>query len=194
MPLSHQGWPNSEYHETFAVFRALELVQPFWKLSSSTSFSQRLLGRSYPPALPHPPSLTSTLPPRIPANHICIENQWENLIEDLANWTFDAGKPEFLKRKHCVQKCKAATASSTGFPELTHHVPVFELQYIHVLYPAPTHSTRSPLLLPPTGKQALQTKLKQLCGSPSGRTMLFPVEKQRYHIMELSAWDAVLVS
>lgn len=78
------------------------------------------------------------------------------------------------------KKCKAATPSSTGFRELTLHVPLFEQQYIHVLYPAPTHSTRPPLLLPPTGKQALQTKLEQLCGSPGRRKMLFPVEKQRY--------------
>lgn len=104
-----------------SCFQNSELVPPFWKLSPSTSFSQRLPGRSYPPALPtslchiHPPSLTSTLPTRTPPKHICIENQWENLIEDLANWTFDSGKPEFLKRKHCIKTVKLQLQAPQAF-------------------------------------------------------------------------------
>lgn len=70
----------------------------------------------------HPPSLAATLPPRIPPKHVCIENQWENLIENLTNWTFDEQKPEFLKRKQCAKKGKAATPNSTSFRKLTLHV------------------------------------------------------------------------
>lgn len=200
MPLSHQGWPNSEYHETSGVFRTLELVQPFWKLSPSTSFSQKLPGRSYPPALPtslchiHPPNLTSTLPTRMPPKHFCIENQWENLIEDLTNWTRDAGKPECLKRKHCIKNVKLQLQAPQAFESslsmclcLNSSISMFCTQLPHTPHVLPYSS---------------HPQANKLCKQSSSSFVEDLVEGKCYslwrskdtHIMELSAWDAVPVS
>lgn len=67
-----------------------------------------------------------TLPPTIPPKHICIENQWENWIENLANRTFDEGKQEFLKRKQSAKNMKLQLQTPQALHSLLSVLPLFK--------------------------------------------------------------------
>jgi len=106
---------DSELGQPFLVAEPLHLTPP--EAARSCRDSTEVLHLLYPQH--HFVTYTHSafpLPcPRIPPKQICFENQGEKVIESLVNWTFDEGKPEFLKRKQSTKKCKAATPNSTGF-------------------------------------------------------------------------------
>lgn len=85
------------------------------------------LQRSYLPtlyktSLCHPHTPTEFAPPsKIPLKHMCIENQWEYLTENLENWIFDEIKTEFLRRKQCAKNTKLQIQTPQALHSLLSH-------------------------------------------------------------------------